>query len=330
MGRFGNAKRFPRRLGVPFERMAWNPSSCAPHPGELLEQQPRTAVPADRLLESLSANDVVSKDGFVIALSLSGRAFISGAEELFRRNPIHSVRLVAIAPYLDELALSPRLANLTRLDLSGNQIGSVGLKTLLASPFLANLEELGLSSNGLEAEGVEVLNAFPGRERIRRLELVNNTITNWRAGSIIDRSEPTTNSIWPSLTTLDLSDNPLGPDVIASLMAAPIAELCLENVGLTTLGTIRLAKSPLRPSVLNLGFNRLNDAGVGTLANSQVFANCTKLNLRGNFIREVGAEALLRSTALDQVRYLDLRANPLEPEMIEKLRARFGSVAILS
>ncbi len=324
MGLFGNAKQFPRRLGGSFARMARNPSSCAPHPSELLEPQPLAVTSADRLLESLSARDVVTQDGLVVALSLSGRAFLSAATELFRTNPIRSLRLVAVAPFLEALARSPHLAMLARLDLSGNQIGPAGLKTLLASPFLSNLQELGLGRNGLNAEGVEVLKSFTGRERIRKLELADNGLTANDVRNVL------ADSSWPMLASLGLAENPIGPDIIGAFSTGPIAELGLENVGLTTLGAIRLAKSELRPSVLDLGFNRLNDAGIVALAITPLLANCTALNLRGNFIRAAGAEALLRSTSLGQIRYLDLRANPLEPETIEKLGTRFGSAVILS
>jgi uncharacterized protein (TIGR02996 family) len=70
-----------------------------------------------------SAEDVVFRRGFAEALSLAGRAFLSLGDGLFRTAPIRDMRLVAIAPYVDELAQSPHLAKLRRLDLRGNGIG---------------------------------------------------------------------------------------------------------------------------------------------------------------------------------------------------------------
>jgi uncharacterized protein (TIGR02996 family) len=69
-----------------------------------------------------SAEDIVFRRGFAEALSLAGRAFLSLGDGLFRTAPVRDVRLVAIAPYVDELVRSPHLAKLRRLDLRGNGI----------------------------------------------------------------------------------------------------------------------------------------------------------------------------------------------------------------
>jgi uncharacterized protein (TIGR02996 family) len=77
-----------------------------------------------------SAEDVIFRRGFAEALSLSGRAFISLSDGLFRTAPIRDVRLVAIAPYVEELAQSPNLAKLRRLDLRGNGISEAEAERL--------------------------------------------------------------------------------------------------------------------------------------------------------------------------------------------------------
>lgn len=77
-----------------------------------------------------SAEDVIFRRGFAEALSLSGRAFISLGDGLFRTAPIRDVRLVAIAPYVEELAQSPNLAKLRRFDLRGNGISDAAAEQL--------------------------------------------------------------------------------------------------------------------------------------------------------------------------------------------------------
>ena len=162
-----DAKRFPRRLKSPadaeqFRRMAWNPSSCAPHPSELLDGN---GVPSG----GLDVQDCVYQDGALIGVSVSGRAFISRGDDLFSLGPIRDVRLVAVQPFLAELARSSHLAKLRKLDLCGNQIGLSGVMELVASPYLQQLEELDLSRNGLGNEAVTLLVNNKGFGSLRRL-----------------------------------------------------------------------------------------------------------------------------------------------------------------
>lgn len=123
-----------------------------------------------------SAEDIVFRRGFVESLSLTGRAFISISDGLFRLAPIRDVRLVAVQPFMEELARTPNLARLDRLDLRGNWIGSEGLTALLTSPYLSTLCLLDLSFNGLSDTDVLPLldsSALPG---LAELELSGNAI----------------------------------------------------------------------------------------------------------------------------------------------------------
>src|SRR5262249_11802957 len=95
-------------------------------------------------LEPWAARDVIFRRGFAEATSLAGRAFISLGDGLLRTAPVSEVRLVAVQPLLGELASCPHLAKLRRLDLTGNQVGSPGLRTLGGSEFRTNLEGLDL------------------------------------------------------------------------------------------------------------------------------------------------------------------------------------------
>jgi uncharacterized protein (TIGR02996 family) len=120
-----------------------------------------------------SAEDVVFRRGFAEAMSLSGRAFISISDGLFRTSPVRDVRLVAVQPFMAELARAPNLAKLERLSLRGNWIGPDGVKALVESPYLARLRVLDLSHNGLTADDVQPLLDLPS---LATLELIGNPI----------------------------------------------------------------------------------------------------------------------------------------------------------
>lgn len=162
--------RFPRRLpatATQFQRMAWGPSWRAPTVAEMMANEacPKAAATTTlgELLESWSARDLIWEAGQLVGLSLSGRAFLAGGTALFEAAPIRTVRLVAVQPYLAELAASPLLARLRRLDLRGNRIGMTGLETILTSKTLTNLEELALERNNLNSSALSRIEqaAFP-------------------------------------------------------------------------------------------------------------------------------------------------------------------------
>lgn len=138
-----------------------------------------------------SAEDVVFRRGFAEAMSLSGRAFISISDGLFRSTPLRDVRLVAVQPFMTELARAPNLAKIDRLDLRGNWIGSDGVKALAASPFLNGLRTLDLSHNGLSLDDVQLLLDLPA---LVTIDLTGNPIDEtgveklrkrWPAGTLL-------------------------------------------------------------------------------------------------------------------------------------------------
>jgi uncharacterized protein (TIGR02996 family) len=120
-----------------------------------------------------SAEDVVFRRGFAEALSLSGRAFISISDGLFRTAPVRDVRLVAVQPFMTELARTANLTKLDRLDLRGNCIGAAGVKALAASPYLGRLRALDLSHNGLSCDDIRPLLDMPS---LVTLDLTGNPI----------------------------------------------------------------------------------------------------------------------------------------------------------
>jgi uncharacterized protein (TIGR02996 family) len=124
--------------------------------------------------EPWSARDVVFRRGFAEAMSLAGRAFISISNGLFRTTPLRDVRLVAVAPYMDELALAPNLAKLERLSLAGNYVGPEGVRELVGSPHLVGLRELDLSRNDLDAAAAAALTDSPHLGGLRVLRVADN------------------------------------------------------------------------------------------------------------------------------------------------------------
>jgi hypothetical protein len=109
------------KLGDP--RGAWIRDSLA---------DPTLAPPAeiialvDAQFAPWSGRDFVWEGGLVVGMSLAGRAFLSGIDAILRLAPVQTIRLVAIQPFLDELARCDSVSKLRCLDLSGNRIGDEG------------------------------------------------------------------------------------------------------------------------------------------------------------------------------------------------------------
>jgi hypothetical protein len=159
--------------------MARAPSYRAPHPDEVLSPGPfvpPTISPADgwgegewlAALEPWSAEDVVFRDRVPVACSLAGRAFITLGEPLLRATAIRDVRLVAVQPYIGELAACGHLALLERLDLSGNWIGVEGVEALLASRYVAGIAVIDLRVNGLDDGAIARLGGIYGSRLLLR------------------------------------------------------------------------------------------------------------------------------------------------------------------
>jgi uncharacterized protein (TIGR02996 family) len=282
------------------------------------------------------AKDLVVRRGFVEGMSLSGRALISLGGELMRLTPLREVRLVAVQPYVGELARCPHLAKLRRLDLSGNRIGAVGVRELAGSAFLGGLRELGLSANDPGSEGLARLLAAPWLGSLAALELADNGLGAAELRSIAAAG-------FPGLTGLDLSRNPLGgrgaielaeAGFVPRLRRLGLFRCDLRAVGaealfisrLGSLAALDVSFNHLGPdgaaalagddslthlTDLNLGFNDVGSAGAAAIATAEALSSLVSLNLAGNRITEPGAEALADSEVLGSVEELDLTANPI-------------------
>jgi hypothetical protein len=124
---------------------------------------------------------------------MSGRAFIAFGSSRT------DVRLVAVQPFIGELAASPHLERLRRLDLTGNRIGPDGARALAASPHLGGLRELGLNGNAIGDDGAAMLSAAPWLAGVERLEVAGNWLTADALARLLDAA--------PRVTAVDVSGN---------------------------------------------------------------------------------------------------------------------------
>jgi len=74
------------------------------------------------------------------------------------------------------IAESPRLEEVSWLDLDDNRLGDEGVKILAACQRLANVQYLNLNGNQVTDEGVKALAESPHLPRLKRLHLKNNPI----------------------------------------------------------------------------------------------------------------------------------------------------------
>lgn len=239
------------------QRTARFPSAHAPRLHEI-NSLGRRAEPA--LLEVGRRGDVIE------AVTLSGRSFIEFGAALWKLGPIRTVRLRAIAPYMTELAAAPHLANVERLDLQGNRIGSAGFRALASSPNLGALRALDLSRNNLDDNDAEAL--FAELSHLTDVRLSGNRL---RRPLALGRC-----------TTVDLSDNPFDDSPIRSgtpnivsvantaipetaldfLRELPLTHLIVAGIPLPTGLLPFLVSLPATLERLDISFCRVKELGI--------------------------------------------------------------------
>ncbi len=289
------------------------------------DAEPRAAWLAE--LEPWSARDVVFVRGFAERLSLAGRAFLSLGDGLFRTAPVRHFRLVAVQPFVGELARSPHVARLRSLDLTGNRIGPDGVRELGTSAHLGNLTALDLGGNDLGPDGVRELAAWPTFGGLRELGLASNgltadalaalpaggfdalTISDNPAGAAVARFAP-------GLRRLTVAGCRLGPQGATALFGGQLGRLEALDVSRNALGPCGAAalaadRSLGRLAALDLGFNDVGAEGAEALALADALGGVRTLDVRANRLDAAGAAALGGSTLLDGVRDLDASQNPL-------------------
>ena len=141
-----------------------------------LQGDTHAVVPAgaSQPFASWEARDLIFRNGFAEGMSLAGRCFINLGAELLRFTPLRELRLVAIAPFMSELANCPHLSRIESLNLWGNHIEAEGVRHLVKSPYLTRLRHLDLRRNSLDAEAIRELQTAPWYSQLVSIDLTEN------------------------------------------------------------------------------------------------------------------------------------------------------------
>ena len=235
-------------------------------------------------------------------------------------------------------------ANLQSLDMSGCNIGSVGVALLFDDhQCWVNLHTLNLSSNEIGSDGAQVLSkVFVHCKNLRCLYLTNNGIGDDGAVALAEglkdlnsllelrlyNNEITSQGAlalvevlkYNHLQHLDLSDNSIGPESMAALVdvisADSLQTLRLSRCGLLLDGAVSLSaglKSCRQLVKLDISYHNIGSHGMSSLAEGlQYCTNLQVLDLSHNNIASDGVAAIVR--VMKRCRYLQklyLRGNSI-------------------
>ncbi len=274
--------------------------------------------------------------GFVEGITLTASSFLTRAERLFALGPIRQVNLRQAGPLLPVLARCQHLAAVTHLGLRENGPIAGSLPELAASPFLSGLTVLDLSRNPLSSANVQALVDSEALTSLKVLHLngvgldpagVRAFFRGWsRTASTLGCG------LIGRLTTLHLTDNPLGPEgasVLRDEMLWPVTDLDLSRTQLGVAGLLTLLadrrgwRRPLdRVQRLNLSGNDIAPSGAEALSNCYFLSSLTSLTLNHNGLADDGADALVGgrwSSSLDKLRELSLAGNNIGPTGMKAL-----------
>lgn len=242
---------------------------------------------------------------------------MTGRDFLTRGTTRDRVRLVAVQPFVRELAACPYLSTLRRLDLAGNRIGPDGARLLAGSPYLGGLRELGLNGNALCGDGASALADAPWLAGIERLEVADNALAGDDLSRLLDRAA--------RVVAIDVSRNPLGSAPVR-LLRPVVRELVAVGCGLRVLSgqdgpsaidSLDLRHNPISPAAvlgrvpfpalarLDLGFTACG-LGLTSITPGSLPA-LHRLSLRASRITAAGLDCL----TLPKVETLDIGVNPL-------------------
>ncbi|MFO0876391.1 MAG: TIGR02996 domain-containing protein [Gemmataceae bacterium] len=223
---------------------------------------------------------------------------------------------------LAELLASPHLGQVRSLWLEHNRVGVKGARHLARWPGLAQLEELSLRFNKIRDEGLAILLGSPHLGSLQELVLHGNRLTS-AAGRILAACDRL-----GSLRKLDLGLARLGSEgmehlsraeALGGLESLNLRVALVGNAGVRWLTEGRWVESlrevdlnrnlleeeagqmlaqshRLRLRRLQLGHNRLGDAGVRWLARAAALRTVRELDLRGNGLTDTGVECLAEGT----------------------------------
>jgi uncharacterized protein (TIGR02996 family) len=241
-------------------------------------------------------------------LDLSGR----GVAERYTTDPIIQV------PGMESLANWPGLASVRSLNLIFNEIGAVGLRTLLRSPFAVSLEQLSLRGGRLDGNAMAEFGETVADLELHVLNVGDNVFGELGLQNLasarslrnlkvlhLDRCEIPLSAgrVWPKaqfladLRILDLSHNLLGAAGVTALIEA----------------------NPPMLHTLNLRDNDLFDKAITALAASSLGQQLQELDLGRNGLSATETEAFCSSEEMTELRVLRLDDNNFSNDMLKIL-----------
>ena len=223
-----------------------------------------------------------------------------------RRQPSEWLVCMAIrntnidSPLAISFAQSCHFHYLCSLELSSNELGYDGARSLLQAPTISNLNAFACDFNEIGPEG------------LRNIGSINFRFLSY-------------------LSIMDNGLGDLGIEHLSELRSDKLRHLNLAGNGITSSGAGVLADSAVLKNVdtFLLPDNDLGDEGVRVLVDSPCLANVKHLNLRFNQIGDEGARALLNSPNLTSLRFLNLGGNNIQSDLIARqLYERFPEVVL--
>jgi uncharacterized protein (TIGR02996 family) len=237
----------------------------------------------------------------------------------------HLQRLALWVYALDEQTASALEGDLVRIGLRELHLEGIHAPALsiLARASLAGLHTLSISSQALRSAAFETLAETGSFPALRELNLFYTPLAVKGMKALVG---------WPLLsqiTVLGLGGTSLNGDAVRVLARSPavtglrVLDLSPNNY-IRKRGLLALAESPYLTNLesLSLPYLGVDTRGADVLLRSGVLANLTALNLRGSGLRSLGA-ALVSSSHLDKLAFLDVRANLLSAKAKAAIRERW-------
>ena len=178
---------------------------------------------------------------------------------------------------LDVLVNHPTGRLLTRLNISGAELGDQEARALAASGVLRSVTELDLTVGSIGAGGVRALTRSGALGSLTRLDLAGNDVVDDGARALAEAES------LRSLAVLRLQDNHIGSPGAQALAASEtltsLASLSLYANDIDCDGAFALATAQHLRSLarLDLGDNDIGDAGRAALAASKSLRRCRVL-----------------------------------------------------